>query len=135
MTFTHRILFACLAAWIALTVAGCGGGGGASTSGPSISRTLTWSPPTAYQDNSPLDPGHDLAGYNIYIKSEEAPFSEQDAEIAVVAPGQTSLDLVPVCRLQGLAGGTFHVSVRAIAMNGLMSEFSPTASFSLPDTL
>ncbi|HEY5996721.1 MAG TPA: fibronectin type III domain-containing protein [Candidatus Deferrimicrobiaceae bacterium] len=92
---------------------------------------LSWAPPTAYQDNSALDPMHDLAGYNIYIKSASAPFSDNDVESAFASPADTSIDLIPVCRIQGLPPGTYHVSVRAIANNGLKSDFSPAAAFKL----
>ena len=46
-------------------------------------------------------------------------------------PTDTSIDLIPVCRIQGLPPGTYHVSVRAIATNGLKSDFSPAAAFKL----
>lgn len=116
-----------------MVLSGCGGGGSstASTTATPVTRTLSWAPPSAYQDNSPLDAIRDLAGYNIYIKSESADFSDSDIESAIASPADTSLDLIPVCNLQGLSPGTYHVSIRAIANNGLMSDFSPTASFTL----
>ena len=131
------ILVAGLLVLCVISMTGCGGGGAASstdgTGGTSTvaTKTLSWSPPSAYQDNSPLNPAQDLAGYNIYIKNQAAPFSDQDAESAFSAPADTSLNLIPVCNLLGLPPGTYHVSVRAIAKNGMMSDFSPTASFTL----
>jgi hypothetical protein len=118
-------------------LAGCGGGG-ASGSGPNLPvytdttpKMLSWSPPTEFQDNTSLVPNRDLAGYNIYIKPASTAFSENDVECAFVSPRNTSLDLIPVCRLNGLFPGSYRVSVRAIAANGMMSDFSPTASFTL----
>ena len=121
-----------------IALSGCSEGGSVAsgstntqTDAPPAGKLLSWSPPTAYQDNSPLDPAHDLAGYNIYIKNASDPFTDADAESAFAAPSESALDLIPVCRLQGLPPGTYQVSVRAVARNGLMSDFSPSASFTL----
>lgn len=129
-----RILAASVAIFAAVALAGCGGGGGASSSGDTATpaaKMLSWSPPNAYQDNSPLNPAQDLAGYNIYIKEESTPFTESDPESAFASPADTSLNLIPVCSMLDLPPGTYQVSVRAIAKNGLMSDFSPAASFTL----
>jgi hypothetical protein len=116
-----------IAAMLSCTLAACGGG---SDSSGGVSKTLKWAPPTAYQDNTSLDPGRDLAGYNIYIEKGTSPsFSDNDVERAFASPSQTSLDLIPVCRVNGLGPGTYRVSIRAVAVNGLKSEFSPTAVF------
>lgn len=119
-----------IAVMLTFAFAACGGGN-ADSGSPQVTKMLSWAPPTAYQDNSALDPMHDLAGYNIYIKSASAPFSDNDVESAFASPADTSIDLIPVCRIQGLPPGTYHVSVRAIANNGLKSDFSPAAAFKL----
>lgn len=129
-----RILAASVAIFAAVVLAGCGGGGGASSSTDSAqspAKILSWSPPTAYQDNSPLDPSQDLSGYSIYIKEESAPFTDADDEAAFASPANTSLNLIPVCSTLDLPPGRYQVSVRAIAKNGLKSDFSPAASFTL----
>lgn len=125
----------------AVLLAGCGGGGGAGASAspegpapdgtPAVSRILSWSPPTSYLDNTPLDPSQDIAGYNIYVKPSSSEFGGSDEEIAFTSAADTSIDLVPVCHLNGLPPGSYHVSVRAVAKNGLMSDFSPAAPFTL----
>ncbi len=135
MTETGKFI-AIVSLLVGLCLSGCGGGGAASGASPTgngtpVSKNLSWSPPSAYQDNSPLDPNHDLAGYNIYIKSVSAGFSDNDVESAFMAPADTSVDLIPVCSLLALPAGTYHVSIRAIAKNGLMSDFSPSATFTL----
>ena len=115
--------------------AGCGGGGTSSSADEiryaSDRKILRWSPPVAYQDNTPLNPSRDLAGYNIYIRQGNAAFSDSDVESAFVPAGETSVDLVPVCRHLRQPPGNYRVSVRAVAANGLMSDFSPSAGFSL----
>ncbi len=117
---------------VALT--GCGSGGATSSSQstvdpPQVAKTLSWAPPNVYQDNSPLDANRDLVGYNIYIKSVSSDFSENDVECATASPSDTSMNLVPLCSLLGLPSGTYRVSIRAVANNGLLSEFSPSATF------
>jgi hypothetical protein len=136
VTITAMIVAGALLLGTAFT--GCNGGGSASSanqetqSPPPVQRTLSWAPPTAFQDNTPLDPARDLSGYNIYIKkSETAVFTDNDVECAIASPTDRALDLMPVCRFLGYDNGTYHVSVRAIAKNGLMSDFSPSASFTL----
>lgn len=126
-------LAACTGGGSAGDAGGSAGDPGSSANGgsPPVTKILSWAPPTAYQDNSALDPMRDLAGYNIYIKSSSAPFTDSDIESAFASSKQTSIDLIPVCRLHGLQPGIYHVSVRAIATNGLKSDFSPAAAFKL----
>lgn len=110
-------------------VAGCGG----SELFPS--KMVSWNPPSTYQDGSSLNSTADLDRYEIYVK--EAPnFADTDNEMAAVsaidkATGQvcTSFDLANLSPFLS-KGVTYHVSIRAVAKNGLKSGFSPSASFS-----
>ena len=115
-------------------VAGCGGeGSGGSELFPS--KMVSWNPPSTYQDGSSLNPATDLDSYEIYVK--EAPnFADTDNEMAALsatdkATGQvcTSFDLANLSPFLS-EGVTYHVSIRAVAKNGLKSGFSPGATFS-----
>ena len=125
---------------VSILLSSCGGGAVSQvspqsapppSSPPAVSKLLTWSPPNEFQDNSALVPARDLSGYNIYIKPEYAPFASGDVESASVAPTDTSLDLVPVCRLRGFLSGRYHVSIRSVGVNGILSAFSPSIPFEL----
>jgi hypothetical protein len=96
---------------------------------------LVWKPPNAYTDNTPLSPGADLDTFEIYIK-EGGGFSDSDDATAVVAAvdpqtGQvtTSFNLMNLSPYLS-QGVVYHVSIRALARNGLRSGFSPSATFS-----
>jgi hypothetical protein len=96
---------------------------------------LSWEPPAAYSDSTPLNPSTDLDSYEIYVK-EDGNFSETDNEMASVSAtrgsgGQANTSF----NLANLApfiekGVTYHASVRVVAKNGMKSDFSPSASFS-----
>ena len=132
---------------------GCGGGSSVETSGgiglppaeppsteppPAVTlppKVLSWQPPTSYSDNSPLDPLRDLANIEIYVK-ETGPFSNGDSPMALVsavdsATGQpaTSFNLANLGPFLSL-GVRYQVSLRAVAISGLKSDFSPPAAFS-----
>ncbi len=110
-------------------IAGCGG----SELFPS--KMVSWNPPATYQDGSSLDPAADLDSYEIYVK-ETPDFADTDNEMAALsatdkATGQvcTSFDLANLSPFLS-KGVTYHISIRAVAKNGLKSGFSPCASFS-----
>ena len=115
-------------------VAGCGGeGSGGSELLPS--KMVSWNPPATYQDGSSLNPATDLDNYEIYVK-ETSDFADTDNEMAALsatdkATGQvcTSFNLANLATFLS-EGVTYHVSIRAVAKNGLKSDFSPSASFS-----
>jgi hypothetical protein len=129
-------------------IAGCGGGGGCTTDSgiitpgggsgddtPFPSKTLSWAPPTAYTDSTPLNPSSDLDVFEIYIRTNGG-FSGSDSPMAAlqaVAPGTgqltTSFDLANLVPFLSRSVPYF-VSVRAVAKNGLKSDFSTPASFS-----
>jgi hypothetical protein len=98
-------------------------------------KTLSWNPPATYQDGSSLNPAADLDSYEIYVK--EAPnFADTDNEMAALsATDKTTGQVCTSFNLANLSpflskGVTYHVSIRAVAKNGMKSGFSPSASFS-----
>ena len=116
---------------------GCGGGG-ASSSGdgnPLPAKTLSWAAPESYTDNSSLNPVTDLNGFEIYV-NESGSFTEADTPSAVVsAVDPATHTLTTSFNLANLApylskGVVYRVSMRAVAVTGLKSDFSPPASFS-----
>jgi hypothetical protein len=132
------LLFIILLAFGSVIV-GCGGGstGGGSTGGEETlpAKYLSWEPPGTYTDSSPLNPAVDLDRIEIYVK-ENGNFSDNDNEMAALsaidqATGQvcTSFNLATLAPFIS-KGVAYHVSVRAVAKNGLKSEFSPSATFS-----
>ena len=127
-------------------LSGCGGGGSASTSDggggvttgggtPLPAKTLSWAAPESYTDNTSLNPLTDLAEYEIYV-NESGSFADTDTPKAVVsAVDTTTHTLTTSFNLANLGqylsrGVTYRVSMRAVAITGLKSDFSPPASFS-----
>jgi hypothetical protein len=109
---TWRLLLVLLAV---VAMAGCGGGGG-SDSGPQQfgggtgTAMLSWAPPTANNDGSPVD----LMGFVIYVGS-----SPQNLHaVRMVGPIDTSalIDSLPV--------GTYYFAVTAVNLSGAESTFS-----------
>ena len=127
-------------------LAGCGGGG-ASSSGdgtpppadgggtPLPSKILSWAAPESYTDNTSLNPLTDLDGFEIYV-NESGTFADADTPSAVVsAVDPTTHTLTTSFNLANLGpylskGIAYRVSMRAVAITGLKSDFSPPASFS-----
>lgn len=127
-------------------LSGCGGGGvsssgdgtppptgGGGTSLPA--KTLSWAAPESYTDNTSLNPLTDLSEYEIYV-NESGSFADTDTPKAVVnAVDTTTHTLTSSFNLANLApylsrGVVYRVSMRAVAVTGLKSDFSPPASFS-----
>ncbi len=133
---------AVILAFIASAVAfsGCGGGGGSAssegTSGiPLTSKVLSWEAPTSYVDNSTMNPVTDLDRFEIYV-NETGTFTDADVPMAelLAVDSQTST-LATSFDLANLspnvtAGPRYYVSLRAVAITGLKSDFSPGVSFS-----
>jgi hypothetical protein len=136
-----------LATLVVLAIlSGCGGGG-ASSSGdgnpipvdgggtPLPAKNLSWAPPESYTDSTSLNPITDLDGYEIYV-NESGSFSDGDIPDAVVsAVDTTTHTLTTSFNLANLApylsrGVSYRVSMRAVAVTGMKSDFSPAASFS-----
>ncbi len=125
----------------AVSVSACGGGGSGSSSGGSgggpgyPAKILSWTAPSAFTDNTTLNPAADLANFEIYVK-ETGNFTDSDAPMALVAALDpvthlpvTSFDLANLGSYLS-AGVRYQVSVRAVALTGAKSEFSSAASFS-----
>ena len=127
-------------------LSGCGGGGTSSSgdgtlppadSGgtPLPAKILSWAPPDSYTDSSSLNPVTDLDGFEIYV-NESGSFSNGDIPNAVVsAVDPQTHTLTTSFNLANLGpylsrGITYRVSMRAVAITGLKSDFSPPASFS-----
>jgi hypothetical protein len=110
--------------------------GETSLGGESLpTKTLNWNSPATYQGGSSLNPSTDLDSYEIYVK-ETPNFTDTDNEMAALS--STDKATGQICTSFNLAnlapyiekGVTYHVSIRAVAKNGLKSGFSSSASFS-----
>lgn len=119
-------------------LSGCGGGGGTESGGEGSSlppKILSWSAPTAYTDSSSLNPAAELDSFEIYV-NQSGVFSDADtpaAYVQAVAPG--SSQVTTEFNLANLGsflspGVVYRVSLRAVALSGAKSKFSPSASFS-----
>ena len=128
------------AAIILLSIlAGCGGGGGVGSSSgdgsPLPAKTLSWAAPESYTDNTSLNPLTDLSEYEIYV-NESGSFVDTDTPNAIVnAVDPATHTLTSSFNLANLGpylskGIVYRVSMRAVAVTGLKSDFSPPASFS-----
>ena len=115
---------------------GCGGGGSSPESGtPLPPRTLSWEPPTSYVDTTAMNPVTDLDRFEIHVNKTGA-FSDADAPMAVVtAVDPATRTLTTSFNLANLSphvtvGPKYYVSLRAVAITGLKSDYSPPVSFS-----
>lgn len=125
-----------------LGASGCGGGDASSNTeaplppGPSFpAKLLSWAPPSAYTDGSPLDPVTDLDSFEIYVK-EGGGFTDTDTPMAFVSavdPNSggiaTSFNLANLSPFLS-AGVQYQVALRAVSLTGAKSDFSAAASFS-----
>ncbi|MGE5856187.1 MAG: hypothetical protein ACM34C_06425 [Syntrophaceae bacterium] len=122
---------------LGLFLSACGGGGSAGTDGGSQlpPKILTWSAPTRYSDNSTLDPATELDAFEIYVNTSGS-FANSDAPVAYVqAVDPGSGQVTTEFNLANLGpflspGVPYRVSLRAVALTGARSDFSPAASFS-----
>jgi hypothetical protein len=142
MVLTLKSYFKFLFLFLLLTTAlisGCGGGGSADSGGSPgealPAKTLSWQPPSSYADSTPLNPASDLDSFEIYV-NENGVFSAADkADAALAAYNPGSAQVTTSFNLANLGpylskGIQYHVAVRAVAKNGLKSDFSPSAAFS-----
>ena len=134
-TGIRRTIFLALIASLAAFY-GCGGGGSSSESGtPLPSRVLSWEPPTSYVDTTAMNPVTDLDRFEIYVK-ETGTFTDTDVPMAALkavdAQTHTLATSFDLANLGGhlTVGPHYYVSLRAVALTGLKSDFSPPVSFS-----
>jgi len=125
------------------TFIGCGGGGVSSPSegtpppaGASLpARVLSWEAPTSYVDATAMDPVTDLDRFEIHV-NETGTFADTDPPMAAVsAVDPASHTLTTSFNLANLSphvtvGPKYYVSLRAVALTGLKSDYSPPVSFS-----
>ena len=135
MKFT-KIIFAAIALVASISLTGCGDGGSSTGVGDSTpARTLNWAPPTQYSDSTSLNPATDLDVFEVFVNSNGS-FSISDSAMAAVsALDQGTGQVTTTFNLASLSpflsnGVTYYVSIRAVAKNGLKSDFSQPASFS-----
>jgi hypothetical protein len=126
-----------LFATVLLPFSGCGGGGseGISSGEQFPEKILSWQPPTKFLDNTPLEPSKDLANFEIYIKGSGG-FTENDSPMALVSAVDSGTgQLNTAFNLANLGaylsrGVVYQVALRAVAITGAKSAFSPPATFS-----
>ena len=116
------------------TFYGCGGGSSESGT-PLPARTLSWQAPTSYVDSSPMDPQSELDRFEVYVKTTDS-FDDADPPAAAIsAIDPTTRNVTSSFNLANLSphvteGPRYYVSLRAVALTGLKSAFSPPVSFS-----
>lgn len=102
------------------------GGSGSSSSGSSKSYTLTWTPPTSFENNGTLVALDDLSGYRIYfgdsaenvtsnvesISSDKFSFSTDDLDKDIV-----------------VTYSTVYVAMTSVSTDGVESALSEIISF------
>jgi hypothetical protein len=91
---------------------------------------VVWTAPQYFSDNTPLDPSRDLQGFEIYIKQDTS-FGPGDNPVATASPLDNTYNLAnlspPLSR-----GVTYYVSLRTVTIEGMKSDNSAIASFSIP---
>lgn len=118
------LVAATLVLWMLLSQCGGGGGGGVSVRG----KTVYWSPPQTFTDNTPLVPATDLDRYEIYVKQEPS-FAPTDNH--AVAPRSAESYYLGNWDPPLAAGVTYFVSIRAVTTWGTESDFSAAVPFSV----
>lgn len=120
---------------IMLLISACGGGGGseptATTGGGLVAKKIvSWTPPTTYTDNSPLDPARDLSHYEIFFNQNR---STPDAIVSAVdhATGQAvvSFDLANLGPF--FSKSTNSITMRSVTLTGEPSDYSSPVSFTI----
>ena len=126
--------------WIALglmitILPGCGGGGSSESGPPLPSRVLSWEAPTSYVDTTAMNPVTDLDRFEIHV-NETGTFTDADPPVAAIrAVDPATHTLTTSFNLANIGpplkvGPQYYVSLRAVALTGLKSDYSPPVSFS-----
>jgi len=116
------VIFAVLGALLSA----CSGGG--SSSAPS--KSVYWAAPPYFADNTPLVPSRDLQGFEIYIKQDPSfgPADNPVANASALDNKYKFANLSPPLSEKV----TYYVSLRAVSVEGMKSDFSPPVPFSIP---
>lgn len=110
---TWRLLWAAL---VVIAMVGCKGGGGDSDAGGQQivggtgTAMLSWAPPVANNDGSPVD----LMGFVVYIGS--SPQNLRAIRMVSAIDASVVIDNLPV--------GTYYFAVTALSIGGAESAFS-----------
>ncbi len=141
MAFNRFILSFGILLVLFLSLAGCGGGGSATESQGSqpakAASVVAWDPPTTYVDNSMMDPYRDLDYYEFYVGSSPN-FTDNDVPIAQVAAVTNILGsdgnsynttltnefILGNLKPFAMPGKVNYLSIRAVGVGGLKSDFS-----------
>ena len=137
-----------LAALLGILLAGCGGGGGSSEStgltGTAVA-TLAWEPPTTYADNSAMNPYQELDYYEIYVRTDDANFTDNEVPVAQVSAVTNVLlpdgvtynqmltssfelgNLIPFTQ----PGAVHYLSIKSVSVDGMKSDFSQPVTWDL----
>ena len=91
-------------------------------------KTVYWSAPQSFTDNTPLVPSRDLQGYEIYIKPNPS-FGPGDSPVGTASALDTTYILENVSPPL-LNGVTYYVSLRTVTVDNVKSDFSQPFSFS-----
>ena len=97
---------------------------------PPLSKKVFWVAPQNFTDATPLVPTMDLQGFEIYIKQDPS-FEPDDIPVATASPLEDAYDLSNVSPPLS-KGVTYYISLRAVPVDGVKSDFSPATSFSIP---
>jgi hypothetical protein len=104
---------------------------GGSSSAPSVmGKNVYWAAPEYFTDNTPVVSSRDLQGFEIYIR-QDLSFGPADNPVATASALDTTYNLANVSPPL-LNGVTYYISLRAITVEGVKSDFSPAVSFSIP---
>jgi hypothetical protein len=102
--------------------------GGKSSSAPSVlGKSVYWAAPQYFADNTPLVPSRALKGFEIYIRQDPS-FGPADNAVATPSPLVTTYNLANVSPPLS-KGVTYYVSLRAVTVDGVKSDYSPPVAF------
>ncbi len=137
-----------LAALLGILLAGCGGGGGSSESTGltgTAAANLAWEPPTTYADNSAMNPYQELDYYEIYVRTDDANFTDNEVPVAQVSAVTNVLlpdgvtynqmltssfelgNLIPFTQ----PGAVHYLSIKSVSVDGMKSDFSQPVTWDL----
>ena len=126
---SHALILVALSVLGALLSVCSGGGSSSSPSVPSVpGKSVYWTAPQYFTDNTPLDPSRDLEGFEIYIKQDPA-FGPADIAVVTTLPQDNSFYLGNITPPL-TPGVTYYVSLRTVTVYGMRSDFSPPVAFS-----